>query len=224
MESSEELSELYNSLSCFQGEVPNIPKSKKVNIKTKSGYTYSYCYADLATIWETIRPILSKHGLSIFQDAVSADDEVRITTRINHKSGQWIQSASIAIPLSVKDIHTTGSCITYGRRYSMCIALGIVSDDDTDGKEVIEQQTKSKPKEKPKATVEQIKGFFKHYTDSDEKLTEYLSEFIEKYSTHYKMGEAQTVYELMNNEEKFKKQFEEFCKKKETTNEETTNS
>lgn len=115
---------IYTALSAFQQEVPVIHKGTE-------GYGYSY--ADLATILETIEPLLAKHGLGFTQPL----DGKSVKTILFHiESGDTIES-SIDIPQDVtlakmNQFQVLGSAITYLRRYSLASMLGLVTDKDTD--------------------------------------------------------------------------------------------
>ena len=54
MRTSKELNEIGVALATAQAEFPVLPKTKKVMVKTHDGKGYSYSYADLALIIETI--------------------------------------------------------------------------------------------------------------------------------------------------------------------------
>ncbi len=115
-----------------QSEFPTIAKTKTANIPTKAGGSYSYSYADLGDTIDAVRPILVKHGLAFAQSAVTQDDKIGIETRIYHTSGH----VEVFGPLYLAaggDARAAGSAITYARRYSLTAALGITSDEDTDG-------------------------------------------------------------------------------------------
>jgi hypothetical protein len=137
MQSSPELNELAAALAGFQADMGAVPKLHDAKIPTKSGGEFTYSYADLADIIDAAKPHKQKHGLAVFQGVgyfVRETDGAiihTITTRVMHTSGQWIESEMVIPHLG--DIRALGSSITYGRRYSECAALGIVSDMDDDG-------------------------------------------------------------------------------------------
>lgn len=136
---------IYKSLAGFQQEVPVIHKGTQ---------GYGYTYADLPAIFETINPLLKKHGLGFTQ----LIQEQSIETVIFHiDSGEVIKSTT-NIPQGVilkgmNDFQVLGSAITYIRRYALSAALGLVTDKDTDA-----SGEQSKPKAKPKMTDAQFKS------------------------------------------------------------------
>lgn len=140
MRYSESLSNIAAALSKVQAEIEN-PIKDQVN----KGVQGAPKYANLEdTLQDYVRPICSKHGISIFQSVRSDEaDRVGVATTLLHESGEFIESdfvyCKVVIPTnnSGKPILTegqaTGVCITYLRRYSLNAALGINGDKDTDG-------------------------------------------------------------------------------------------
>lgn len=115
---------IYKALADFQREVPVI-------LKDTSGYGYKY--ADLPAIFETINPLLKKHGLGFYQ----AVNDNKIKTVVFHiESCEQIESDT-NIPQGVQlkgmnDFQVLGSAITYIKRYALSSLLGLVTDKDTD--------------------------------------------------------------------------------------------
>lgn len=140
MRFSESLTNIAEALSLVQAEIKN-PIKNQVN----KGVQGAPLYANLEdTLSDYVRPILTKHGMSVFQSINSTESgRVGVCTVLFHKSGEFIESdyvyCDVKIPTnsSGKEILTqgqaTGVCITYLRRYSLNAALGINGDKDTDG-------------------------------------------------------------------------------------------
>jgi hypothetical protein len=153
-EHSEQLNELAKALAVAQGEFPKIAATEtgKVQGEGKKGaYEYTYKYADLAGVVETVQPILSKHGLSVAQFiSVTESGKDTLTTWLMHESGQFITS-SMRLYLKKDDSQAQGSAVTYARRYSYCAALGLVVDEDDDGQRATAAKVHSSPSE-PKTT------------------------------------------------------------------------
>lgn len=127
-------SNLFAALAMFQAEVEN-PKNTSVNPQFKSKY------AALDVVINTVRPILSKHGLSFVQSTGSEGENIIVKTLLLHESGEWLESDPLTLPGyqlkggGVKEWNAqgAGSAITYARRYSLSAILGISSEDDDDG-------------------------------------------------------------------------------------------
>ena len=102
-------------------------------IKDANNPAFNSKYADLAAIFDAARPALAKHGLCVVQmPEHSYDALVHLTTRVAHKSGQWIE-ATMSMPVGKVNAHGYGSAITYCRRYAYAASIGIVADEDDDG-------------------------------------------------------------------------------------------
>jgi hypothetical protein len=115
-----------------QGDLPDITKDKTVTVKTKTGQSFKYSYADLPTIVAKIRPVLAKNGLAVAQDVEIQDGRVVVTTRIYHTSGHMETFGPVVLN-GGNDAQAAGSAITYARRYALCAALNIAADEDDDG-------------------------------------------------------------------------------------------
>ena len=123
MNKSESIKELASALAKFQGEIKN-PSNTATNPFYKSSY------APLDTVLNTVRPILSKNGLSIIQ-APSGDGElIIVSTTLLHSSGEWMEFPPLILKADKATAQGAGSAITYGRRYALSAILGISSEDD----------------------------------------------------------------------------------------------
>lgn len=133
------ITELLSALAEVQSELPTMPKSSQA---------YGYKYTDLDTITQTIKPILSKHGIGYIQSVGGlTENALTLTTRIFNKKGEYIEdTAALPTITSTKNnaAQTLGMSITYMRRYALCAMLGITSDEDVDANITgIEQTQKS---------------------------------------------------------------------------------
>lgn len=107
------------------------------NPQTRSKYA-SYSQLDAA-----LRPVYSRHGFAIsFDTEPAAENYVRVVGRVSHRGGHR-QRYQIDMPADGKgakgnDVmtktHATGSAVTYGKRYLLCmifnVAIGNGTDDD----------------------------------------------------------------------------------------------
>jgi len=97
--------------------------------KTAKAGAYSYTYADLGTVIDSLRPILNEFGLCFVQDTLEAEGGVKVSTRILHTSGEWIEFGPLYLP-AADTAQALGSAITYGRRYQLSAAFGVAAEDD----------------------------------------------------------------------------------------------
>ena len=146
MNKSENIGALALALSKLQGEVKNVVADKQA---------YGYMYADLASVLENTRPLLSKYELSVTQLCGTDAAGVNVETVLLHSSGEWL-STSIVVPTSVSKglsaAQAVGVCITYGRRYALCALLGVAQvDEDTDA---AIPKDEPRPESKPPANAQ----------------------------------------------------------------------
>lgn len=128
MRASDDITELAAALVTAQADMPNVPKETMGQVGNQRR-----AYADLATVTDTVRPILARHGLAYVQAPNDGTPGyVAVTTRLMHASGQWIEE-TLSMPFGNGGAQAVGSAITYARRYSLMALLGLAPDDDDDG-------------------------------------------------------------------------------------------
>jgi hypothetical protein len=151
MEHSENFTELAKALNTFQAGLGSVAKSSQ-------GYNYSY--ADLTTVWDALRQPLTSNGLTVMQNAFNTEEGVSVQTMLIHTSGQWIKTGVLTVPCAKKDAQSSGSAITYAKRYQLSALLGIVTDADDDGAKAMEkpkaQQAVSKINDYQKKTLNDL--------------------------------------------------------------------
>lgn len=122
MKHSEQLSELATALSKAQGEI-------KGATKDSTNPFFKSSYADLHSVWDACRAPLSKNGLSIIQTTDIGEEGTVLITTLLHSSGQYISGTYPINPVK-NDPQSTGSALTYARRYSLSSIVGIYPSDD----------------------------------------------------------------------------------------------
>lgn len=136
---SSSIGSLAGALAKAQGAVKNPLRERKVKIKTKQGYEYSFFYADLAACLEVARPVLSANGLAIVQTCSVQSRDAVVVTELMHTSGEWIRS-ELAFRGS-DDIKELAGIFTYLRRYAISPIIGIAPEDD----DQVEQSQSGQP-------------------------------------------------------------------------------
>lgn len=135
------------ALSQLQGEIQN-PSNTATNPFLKNKY------APLDEILNGVRPLLSKHGLSVVQMPISTDGHIGVQTVLMHESGEQLLG-EIMLPLGEEKgkslAQVAGSIITYLRRYAITAYLGIAGEDDDDGNRA---PAKQEVKQKPERTMD----------------------------------------------------------------------
>ena len=97
-------------------------------------------YATLDQIMASIRPALTRNGLSVTFDSEDLDGgKLRVVAVVHHAAGHS-ERASFTVSREAKsnrmnDTQRDGSALSYGKRYALCMALGISTGDvvDDDG-------------------------------------------------------------------------------------------
>ena len=124
---------LATALQKAQSEFPSMGKTKQVGAGN-----YGYSYLPLEQMLSLVTPVLLKNGLCLSQGFnCSSTGETLIVTRLIHKDGGVIESL-LPIFLPERDManpkknqtHLWGGAVTYQRRYSIKLILGLETDMD----------------------------------------------------------------------------------------------
>ena len=143
----------FESLASFQASIPAIPKTKVAQVNTARG-SYAYRDADIADIQQAIAPELHARGLSVTFDTRHTEGGYLIAC-IVHRSAGHSERTEFLVPLDqqarMNDAQKAGSALTYGRRYALCAALGIVTAEDDDDARATEGSGKGSRAGSPRA-------------------------------------------------------------------------
>ena len=186
MQKSESIAALAAALAKAQGEMENASKnSQNPHFRSK--------YADLAEIINTVRPVLSKYGLSVTQFPSFDGTLAHVETIIAHESGEWM-SGTTSSPVQKSDPQGIGSATTYLRRYSLAAVCNLAQeDDDANASSKAPKQAQAQapaPKPAPakpaptqptmatKTTIEALSSYYKN--DSAEVMLDDVNEMIRK--------------------------------------------
>ena len=125
--------EVATALQKAQAEFPSLAKTKQVGVGN-----FGYSYLPLEQMLSLVTPVLLKNDLCLSQGfGCSPTGETLIVTRLIHKSGGMIKS-ELPIFLPERDManpkknqtHLWGGAVTYQRRYSIKLILGLETDMD----------------------------------------------------------------------------------------------
>jgi len=188
MRTSESFSKVTKALSKFQEEITN-PINTKTNAFLKNKY------APLDVVLNTVRPILSKNGLYVHQDAQRDEEtgKICVMTTIFYED-QFIESSPLSAKPEKDNIQGVGGIVTYLRRYSLSAALGISSEDDVDGNEQAKKQraTKSPVDKKIDEIANIINGIMKKDSSKESEIVK----IVKKYNINSK-GEHSANYQAL---------------------------
>jgi hypothetical protein len=137
---------LNKALSQLQGKLPKVAKGKDVKVEGKEGKKgYSYSYAELADVAAAVGPLLAEFGLA-FHCAPTRDPADKrmmiLEWSLLHESGEE-RSGEWPLGPANQPPQTLGSAITYGRRYTLGAATGVVTEDDDDGQRAQDRHERS---------------------------------------------------------------------------------
>ena len=123
MNQSDSIANLTLALSIVQGKMTHA-------IKDSANPFFKSKYADLESVWDACRSLLSENGLAVMQfPGEYFDGSMRLTTIISHKSGEFM-SQEMSVPVTKPDAQGAGSALTYMRRYALAAVVGVVQADD----------------------------------------------------------------------------------------------
>ncbi len=136
---------LAEALAAFQGEALTVHKGKTASVRSDKG-SYSYSYADLASIASYAYPLLARHGLSFACTPKYVEGRGLLIGRLMHDSGDSIEGE---LPITGATPQQIGSSLTYARRYLLGCLTGIVTDEDDDGAAASAPSSKPQQRRQP---------------------------------------------------------------------------
>jgi hypothetical protein len=199
MTRSDSITKLSAALVKAQSQVrPAVKESENPHLRSK--------YADLASCWDACRDALRVNGLAVLQLPGISDGAVLLETIILHESGEWLSSV-MSIPVSKQDPQGYGSALTYARRYALCAALGISSEDD-DGHAASHARTRPAslppptPGEEPAPAAAKRPPKAATIASKRDKMLARISELEAELGRLGRGDRVQSVYALMIGEER----------------------
>lgn len=146
MNKSENIDQLALSLVAAQTELKNPPfDSKNPHFKNS--------YASLASVRDTVTPVLAKHGLAVVQLLGANEHGPTCETMLVHKSGQFLASV-LALPVDRNNAQGYGSAYSYARRYALMAIANVVGEPDDDGNQATKLELPKNNSTNRHATVE----------------------------------------------------------------------
>jgi hypothetical protein len=130
MKTSEQIGKLAEALAKAQHSFRPVVKDKVAHVKSDKG-SYSFAYADLASVLDAVRDALAANMIAVVQATGTGPEGITVETRLVHASGEWMESA-ITMKVEGNRPQNIGSAITYARRYGLSAMVGISSEEDDD--------------------------------------------------------------------------------------------
>ncbi len=188
MKTSNEINELAAAMAIAQGQMG-------AAYKNSSNPHFKSSFADLASIGDVIKQPLSDNGLSVVQFPINNEQGVAITTRVMHKSGQWIEESFGIKPVKAGP-QEYGSLISYFRRYALAAIFAIPQTDDDANS--IQLATEAPQKPVDAITGDQVKALV-NLLAGDEKLK---AQLMDAYGIaqleHLQSNQFRPVYDKIN--------------------------
>jgi hypothetical protein len=99
-------------------------------IKDSTNPHFGAKYADLQSVWDAAREPLIKNGFCVVQTTEpSGDGKWLVRTKLAHVSGKSFEF-DMPLLMNKSDMQALGSAITYARRYSLSMVIGIAPAED----------------------------------------------------------------------------------------------
>ena len=188
MQTSNEINELAAAMAIAQGQMG-------AAYKNSSNPHFKSSFADLASISDVIKQPLSENGLSVVQFPINNEQGVAITTRVMHKSGQWIEESFGIKPVKAGP-QEYGSLISYFRRYALAAIFAIPQTDDDANSIQLAAEAPQKPVDA--ITGDQVKALV-NLLDGDEKLrTQLMDAYGIAQLEHLQSNQFRPVYDKIN--------------------------
>ena len=160
---TQSLGKLAEALSKAQAEI-------KGAIKDSENPHFRSSYADLESVWEACRGVITKYGLSVVQTNGRDQHGMYLRTTLLHTSGENISGDTPILLGTRQDMQALGSAITYARRYGLAAIVGIAPKDDDDGEAAVGRgnNIKAEAKAEPKIVQAEKKSGFRKETLKEE--------------------------------------------------------
>jgi ERF superfamily len=149
------------ALAEVQTKLPEIGKDKTARITSEKG-SYTYSYANLASISRAVLPLLGAVGLSWLAKPTMKDGRFVLVYKLMHTSGEAEEGEYPLPGPNGVTAQQTGSAITYARRYALISMLGVAPDEDDDDGAAASQ---AKPQEAPAQRPEPTKALIRQWVD-----------------------------------------------------------
>ncbi len=122
----------------FQRDCPMIGKDREAKDKDKNTM---YKFATFEDIWRKIRGLLTQNSIAVTFDTCPAESMLSVTCKV--RVGIHVETSSLVLPIPpatarCNATQAMASATSYGKRYALCSALGIVTADEDDDARSVE--------------------------------------------------------------------------------------
>lgn len=124
---------LADALATVQAQLTAVGKGKTAQVKSEKA-SYSYTYADLASVQAAVFPLLSAAGLAWMARPTWDDGRFVLAYSLLHGPSGQREDGAYPLPDPTRGTpQQAGSAITYAKRYCLSAIVGVATEDD-DGK------------------------------------------------------------------------------------------
>jgi ERF superfamily len=125
---------LAEALLALQSDLPTVAKRQTARVESQKG-GYSYKYAGLQAVTAAILPRLNALGLVFTARPTLVDGRPVLTAELWHApTGERLTAEYPLTVAANAPAQAIGSAISYGRRYCLTAMVGVVAEDDDDGR------------------------------------------------------------------------------------------
>jgi hypothetical protein len=126
--------EFFENLRRVQEEIP--PIERKRVVRNRDG-SLRYRYATYEDILRAVKPVLTKYGFSFSFKSRVADKQLTVWCELTHEGGHT-ESTEVTLPIletgnSMNPVQGIGALLSYAKRYSLSLLLGLGTEEDIDG-------------------------------------------------------------------------------------------
>ncbi len=89
-------------------------------------------FASLKSVIDAVKPALNNNGIAFVQEAVQVDGMTYIET-VLYGHGETLRTGPVPVVADKQNAQGFGSGMTYAKRYSLSMALGVSAESDDDG-------------------------------------------------------------------------------------------
>jgi len=111
-------------------------------------------FASLKSVIDAVKPALNSNGIAFLQEAVQIDGVTHIET-VFYGHNNMLRTGPVPVVADKQNAQGFGSGMTYAKRYSLSMALGIAADEDDDGNAAAKNSTGRKPQSVTKTVIQE---------------------------------------------------------------------
>lgn len=146
------------ALAKVQGQLTAVGKDKTAQVKSEKA-SYSYTYADLASVQAAVFPLLSAAGLAwMARPTWDAEGRFVLAYSLLHGASGEREDGAYPLPDPTRGTpQQSGSAITYAKRYCLSAIVGVATEDD-DGKAASDAAAPKASTRPPRSPLVQAKA------------------------------------------------------------------